>query len=229
MFSNYQIIDLTHTLDEHVLSWDGDCGFKQCIAKDYDVGCRVYHFADRPVGMGTHIDAPAHFIPNAMTIDELALKNLLVPARIINVAAQAHADYLISPEDILVHEKQYGKIPPQNLVIFYTGWSQHWSDMKRYRNEDQNQVMHFPTVSLAAAELLLQRDIVGIAIDTYSPDAPKTKFPVHHLLLGANKYIIENIANANLLPAVGTEIIALPMKISDGTEAPLRIIGLVKS
>ncbi|MES2615228.1 MAG: hypothetical protein V4591_07430 [Bdellovibrionota bacterium] len=31
----YKIIDLTHTIDEDIPSWDGDCGFKHEIKIDY--------------------------------------------------------------------------------------------------------------------------------------------------------------------------------------------------
>lgn len=32
----YQLIDLTHTLSEETLSWDGGCGFNHDIKLDYD-------------------------------------------------------------------------------------------------------------------------------------------------------------------------------------------------
>lgn len=46
------------------------------------------------------------------------------------------------------------------------------------------------------------------------------------MMLGADKYIIENMANVHQLNAKGDYIIALPIKIQDGTEAPIRLIGM---
>lgn len=52
-------------------------------------------------------------------------------------------------------------------------------------------------------------------------------FPVHKLILGAGGYIIENLTHCHLLPAMGAFVIALPMKIQNGTEAPIRAIAMI--
>lgn len=67
---------------------------------------------------------------------------------------------------------------------------------------------------------------MGLGIDTLSPDTRDSGFPVHQLVLGAGKYIIENIANAKKLPTTGCCIIALPIKIQHGTESPIRLVGI---
>ncbi len=66
-----------------------------------------------------------------------------------------------------------------------------------------------------------------VGIDTLSPDNPKNDFPVHKLILEAGKYIIENVANTNLLPTNGSIICALPIKIKEGTEAPIRLVAMI--
>ncbi len=57
-------------------------------------------------------------------------------------------------------------------------------------------------------------------------DREEDGFPVHQLLLNSGKYIIENIANCNKLPPTGASIIALPIKVKNGTEAPIRLVGV---
>ena len=49
---------------------------------------------------------------------------------------------------------------------------------------------------------------------------------VHRLILGAGKYIVENIANANCLPATGCYTLALPIKSVAASESPIRLIAL---
>ena len=66
-------------------------------------------------------------------------------------------------------------------------------------------------------------------IDTLSPDRPEDSFKVHQIFLGAGKILIENVANLDSMPPVGGFIMALPIKIKDGTEAPVRLIGLIES
>ena len=89
--------------------------------------------------------------------------------------------------------------------------------------------MHFPSFSAKATELLIERNIAGIGIDTLSPDTGALgMFPAHQIMLSAGKFIIENLTNLKLLPAFGAQIIALPLKIKDGPESPARVIAIVQ-
>jgi kynurenine formamidase len=75
--------------------------------------------------------------------------------------------------------------------------------------------------------MLLQRSIAGIGIDTLSCDRGDQGFPVHRIILGAGKYLVENIANAKELPPTGGRILVLPLKLEHGTEAPVRLVAFV--
>lgn len=222
-----KIVDLTHTLAENVATWPGSEPFQRKLAVDYPQGCRVYNYC-QAAGVGTHIDAPVHFIPEGRSIDNLKLVELVVPACVIDVRQQVAvaADYAISKADIISWEQQYGLIPTNSAVLALTGWSERWHDTKLYRNMDANGVMHFPGFSVEAAEFLVERKIAAVGIDTLSPDSGnQLDFPVHHVLLGADKYIIENLTNLAQLPPVDAILCALPMKIAGGTEAGARVIA----
>ena len=223
-FKDLTLIDLTHTLNSAIPSWNGSCGFQHTIRDDYDPSA-LYKFRTYDIhmqaGMGTHIDAPAHCIPGGRCINDLDLHELIAPCLVINVSNQMHERYSLSVGDIESFETQYGIIPPKCFVIVYTGWEQYWTTPKKYRN---NHI--FPSVSKEAAHLLLDRHIVGLGIDTLSPDRPEDNFPVHQLILNADKYIVENVANALKLPVVGAYTLACPLKIQGGTESPLRLVGL---
>ena len=223
----YKIVDLTHTLNSKTPSWDESCGFNHEIKLDYsdcqtNTKFRVQHIKMH-AGIGTHIDAPAHCTPGSTTVDQLALEDLIVPCICIDVSARMSEEYRLSTEDVLKFETKHGAISAGSFVIVHTGWSCHWHDPKKYRNDHK-----FPSISLQAAELLLERNIVGIGIDAFSPDVPPSGFPVHKLFLEAKKYIVENIANADDLPAVGSFILVMPIKAAGLTEAPVRLIGLIK-
>ncbi len=96
-----------------------------------------------------------------------------------------------------------------------------WHTPEKYRNQ-----LQFPSISIEAALLLLERKIVGLGIDTLSPDTPSSGYPVHQAILGAGLYLVENVANAHLLPTVGAFSLALPLSIQGGTESPMRFVGL---
>lgn len=223
--SNLSFIDLTHSLSSYIPHWSSKCGFKSTITSDHENNSNQTTFRTQQIemsaGIGTHMDAPLHCFPHAADIASIPLTQLIAPCVVINVASKAHENYSVTIDDILAFETQHGSINTNSFVIIYTGWEKFWIHPEKYRNN-----LLFPTLSLSAAKLLLKRNIVGLGIDTLSPDNEKEGFPVHRLLLDAGKYIIENVANVANLPSHGASIIALPMKIEGGTEAPIRLIAV---
>lgn len=148
---------------------------------------------------GTHCDFPAHFIADGVTVDNYPVENLLSQAVVIDISARAaeDPDAMVLPEDLLAWEEANGEIPVGAVVCMYTGWESKWADVAAFRNPDADGVMHFPGFGPeAAAWLLEERDIHGIAVDTLSLDpGNSTTFDVHYAMLGAGKFGIENIAN----------------------------------
>lgn len=173
-------------------------------------------------GSGTHMDAPAEINKDLSCIAMLKLENLIAHCIMIDVSEKVHARYSVSAADIIEFEKLHGKILENSFVIIRTGWDKFWAEPKKYQN---NHI--FPNVSINATELLLERNIKGLGIDTLSPDRPEDGFPVHKAILSAGKYIIENVAHAHCMPCVGGYTIALPIKIKNSGEAPIRLIGLI--
>ena len=79
-----------------------------------------------------------------------------------------------------------------------------------------------------SAALLLKRDVVSLGIDTLSLDhGPSTDFPTHVVMLGANKYLIENMANLDALPPTGATVVIGVLPVQDGTQAQARVLALL--
>lgn len=224
MDKKLKIIDLTHPLGSDIPSWDNHDSFKLEIDTDYSDGTPPDVFRAQSIkcaaGIGTHMDAPAHVIQNGRTIDKLNLEELVAPLVVIDVSLESDENYVAMPIAVEQFEKVSGKIPSGSFVIFYTGWSKYWENREKYHNNHK-----FPSVHVSTAELLLKRGIVGLGIDTLSADTGKNGFLVHQAILGADKYLVENIANKGLLPPVGAKIFILPIKIKNGTEAPIRLLA----
>jgi len=217
-----EVIDLSHEVHPGIPTWTGQCEFRSHVEMDYgEEGFRVQHY-DHTAGIGTHMDGPSHFDPDGEHIANIDVDTLVAPLCVIRVDSETFPDILITPQNVKDYEKAHGKIPPRSLVVADTGWAKHWNNPTKYRNK-----MHFPGFSPDSIELLLKRRIVGIGIDTLSPDGRNMKFPVHHLLLKKGKYIIENVANLQKVPDSGAWAVALPTKIRNGTEAPCRLIALI--
>jgi kynurenine formamidase len=112
-FFPYTLIDLAHELSSATPIWDGGCGFEHHIHFDYAPAAEYkfrVHKINMNEGIGTHMDAPAHCIPDGKTIDELQLSNLVAPCAVIDVSARSHERYCVSVQDIKDFEKSHGLI-----------------------------------------------------------------------------------------------------------------------
>jgi len=219
-----KLVDLTHDIHNNIPTWDTNCGFSLSIMQDHEpesaFSFKVQHY-NTPAGIGTHIDAPAHCFKGAPTVDALPLNTLFNPCVMIDVSGDADEDFLLSEQHLKTWEKQHGRIKKNSLAIIHTGWGRLWPK-PAYRNN-----LRFPAIGLDAARFLLTRDIRGLGIDTLSVDRPKSSFVVHREILGAHRFIIENVAHADLLPETGSYALSLPLKIKGGTEAPMRLVAFV--
>jgi kynurenine formamidase len=224
-----QVVDLSHDMYEGMSYWPGGVPFTMTRLVDYDQGYRLHKF-EVGENTGTHIDAPKHFVDGAPGLDAIALRDLVVPAVVIDVKDKVadNVDYRLSAADVEAWEAEHGAIPAGSLVILNTGWHQRFADQAEYANQDEGGVMHFPDYAKDAAELLVARDVVGIGIDTLSLDyGPAKSFDTHLVMLGAEKYQIENLANLDALPPTGATVIVGVLKVRDGTQAQARILALL--
>lgn len=231
-----KLVDLSYSFDEKTVYWPNAEGFRH--RKDaWAVGTGGFWYAAGEFTSaehgGTHIDSPIHFAEGKQTLDQIPVSKLIAPVVVIDVAAKAAQDhdYRASRSDLEVFEQQHRAIPAGSIVVFRTGWGKFWPDRKQYLGSDvkgDTANLHFPGIARDAAELLVQRNVAGVGIDTASMDhGPSADFIVHQVLTRANIYGIENIANAEKLPITGATLIALPMKIAEGTGGPARVVALL--
>ncbi len=180
---------------------------------------------------GTHIDAPAHFVANAVSVDRLPADQLIAPLVVVSIAGRAgkNADATLTVDDLRGWEKRNGRIPPGAFVAMHSGWDARVDAPARFLNRDRKGTMHAPGFGEAAARFLVQeRDIVGVGVDTLSLDiAAAQKFVAHLALLGAGKYGVELMANLGKVPASGATIIVGAPKHEGGTGGPVRVLAVV--
>lgn len=231
-------IDLTYAFNHKTIYWPTQKGFRLekffsgFTSKGYFYSS--YHYC-APEHGGTHIDAPRHFDQYGHTVEEIPLTQLMGNAVVIHVEKKvAHdRDYAIQVDDIKKFEHQYRALTAQDIVLFYTGWGQYWDDRKHYLGTDKLgdiSHLHFPGLSKEAAAYLVKKEVKGIGLDTPSLDPGISEdFKAHQIILGANLFGLENVANLDAVPHVGATLIVAPMKIEGGSGAPARVIALVKS
>ena len=65
---------------------------------------------------GTHIDAPSHFVPNGLSLDQITPDRFMGRGRVI--------DLLQDQAAVLKELKELEKL---DYVLFWTGWDQYWN------------------------------------------------------------------------------------------------------
>ena len=231
-------VDLTHAFSSNSIFWPTDTiGFKldQLSYGTTDGGWfySSYRYSAAEHG-GTHLDAPIHFAEGRQTSDAIPLDKLVGPAVVIDVSEHATADYLVSVEDFTRWETEHGAIPDGAIVLIRTGWGARYNDRAAYLGTELTGAeavaqLHFPGLSEEAAQWLVSnRNVDAVGIDTPSIDyGQSTDFRAHVVLYEQNIPGFENVANLETLPATGSYVVALPMKIKDGSGGPLRIVAYV--
>lgn len=231
-------IDLTHAFSEDSIYWPTDTRGFELQELDYGVTdggwfYSSYRYSGAEHG-GTHLDAPIHFAQDRLTSDQLSLTSLIAPAVVIDVSDRAHADYQVSVTDLQEWESDHKQIPDGAILLIRTGWDSRYNDRTAYlgtslTGPEAVAELHFPGLSPEAASWLMEnRSIAAFGLDTASVDYGQSEnFRSHVILYSENIPGFENIANLGLLPAVGSYVVALPMKIQGGSGGPLRIIAFV--
>jgi kynurenine formamidase len=236
------IIDLTHDFSSETIYW--------VTAKEFDLEevakgptpQGFYYSANNFSGAehgGTHIDAPIHFAENKQSVNEIPLEKLMGNAIKVDVSFKAlqNRDYLITINDLKRWEfMQNMQIPDGSIVLLETGYSKFYPDKLKYLGTDQRgadaiKLLRFPGLSPEAAKWLVEeRNINAIGLDTPSIDyGQSTGFESHVILLSKNIPAFENLTNLDQLPSKDFMVIALPMKIKDGSGGPLRIVAIVET
>lgn len=213
-------------------------GFTMEEISRYDAGGPAWYWNTIHVGehTGTHFDAPVHWVTGKdlpeNRCDTIPAGRFVGPGCVIDVSADADADpdFLLTPDRIHAWEADHGAIPPGAWVLMRTDWSKR-TDAGAFLNVHDDGP-HSPGFRMDATELLIERDVLGVGVETVGTDAGQagtfdTPFPNHTLMHGAGKFGLASLTNLDRLPPTGSVVIAAPLKIVDGSGSPLRVLALV--
>jgi kynurenine formamidase len=223
------VVDLTQVMHEGMPALPGEAAFTMTRVSDYDVGPRAhtYQMSD---GAGTHLSAPARLVDGKRSLPDIGADHLVVPLAVLDVRkkVEKNADYQVSGSDIVDWEAVNGPVMVGSVFVVNTGWHKRFTDPAKFTNTDDRGVMHFPGLSAEAAKMLVERDVVGVGIDSASIDpGAASELAAQRVLAAANKYMLESLANLDDLPETGATLVIGVLPIADGTEAPARVLALV--
>jgi kynurenine formamidase len=239
-----EVIDLTAPLSERtpILQLPPPFANAQSFAlqeiSNFDARGPAWYWNNIATGehVGTHFDAPAHWITgrDGLDISQVPPRQLIAPAAVIDKSAEAAAnpDFLLDVEHIELWQQQHGPLPQGGWLLFRSGWDTRAGDQSAFLNANESG-SHTPGVSVALARWLAEQSpLIGFGVETVGTDAGAAHsfdppFPCHSFLLGAGKYGLTQLANLSKLPPTGAVLVAAPLPIVRGSGSPARVLALV--
>jgi kynurenine formamidase len=164
---------------------------------------------------GTHLDAPAHIIRGAKTLDQLPVEHFSGKACLIDLTPVPTKE--ISLGGLFDYREP---IRDSEFLIIKTGWSRYWGSSAYFRD--------YPTLSLEAAEWLAEFHLKGVGLDTISADKSESStLPIHKKLLQQGTLLIENLTNLDGCSCHSFIFCCFPLKFVAAEGAPVRAVGIM--
>ncbi|MDU2016234.1 MAG: cyclase family protein, partial [Staphylococcus epidermidis] len=141
-----QWVDLTHTFDPNIPRFsEFEKGEVSTLFNVKDHGFYVQRWSI-VTQYGTHIDAPIHFVENRRYLEELDLKELVLPLIVLDYSKEAaqNSDFIVSRKHLEDWEQQHGRIEAGTFVALRTDWSKRWPDIEKFENKDVDGHQHLP-------------------------------------------------------------------------------------
>ncbi len=205
-----QIIDISLPLRPAMPIWPGDPPFQiERIQRMEDGSIANVSKIHCCVHVGTHVDAPYHFIHNGRTAEQLSLDMLV---------GEAEVAYLPEIDTITMHDLESLALPADTRrLLLRTRNSAWWTAGVTSFRED------FAALTADAAQWLVDHHIHLIGVDYLSVqlyhDGPLT----HQILLKAGTIILEGLSLDGVEPG-RYELICLPLNLVGADGAPARAI-----
>ena len=209
MLPAMKLIDLTHTLDDHIPVYPGDP--RPEISRITDITGVGVTLTEIRTGMhaGTHMDGPLHMIEDGNYLSEIPVERFIGRGVLIDARGMEKIDV-----DLLSGVQ----LRQKDIVLLLTGLSGKFRDPAYYRD--------YPEVTESFAEALIKAGVSILGLDTPGPD--HHPFDIHRILLKGQVLIIENLTNLeSLLGTTEFEVCALPAKFR-AEAAPVRVVARVE-
>lgn len=158
---------------------------------------------------GTHIDAPAHFLHDGNTIDQISLSHYIGTCSVV--------DFTTVDQAITAEELKKITIEPEAIVLFKTKNSR----LKTDKPFDPN----FVYLDASAATLLVEKKVKSVGIDYLGIERNQPTHITHKILLQNNIGIIEGLRLEHVQPG-SYFLCCLPIALVGLDAAPARAVLL---
>jgi len=158
---------------------------------------------------GTHLDAPAHFIPGGKHLDDYTPADFIMPAQVVEI---------LNPEAVTVDDLEDVVTQPGEALLFRTGNS-HSGRVVSGEFSDR-----YVYISGEAAQWCVDRQLRLVGLDYISVDQyGDSETPAHNILLGAGLRALETVNLAEVRPGRYT-LICLPLRLKGAEGSPVRAV-----
>jgi len=188
-----KFIDLSHTFTPLMPVFPGDSKMSLIVAATMKKDGYINHLLTSGMHVGTHIDAPLHFIPGGKRISDISLDRFYGEAKVIDVRGKSIIDV-----DVLEHID----LVKDDIVLFFTGYDRFYGK--------QDYFVNHPVLTDSLAQRLVDVGVKMVGVDMGSPD--KYPFAIHNLLLRNDILILENLTNLEMVGDKPFELFAFPIK-----------------
>lgn len=205
-----RMYDISVGVSEDTPVWPGDPPVVlKRVAKIKDgANANVSHFS-ASVHIGTHIDAPVHFLDDGEGIEALPLNILIGRAYVIDLSKATVLD---------AETLEKAGIPPRTKrLLLKTRNSDFWA-----RGETKFQT-DFVGVNKSGSEWLVRKGVQLVGVDYLSVAPFKQSKEPHQILLGAGIVILEGL-NLDEVSQGRYNLCSLPIKLIGSDGAPARAI-----
>ena len=234
-----RFVDLTHRFEPGIPHWKGfPDEYRETIywyeAGQGALGSGFFAQIYTHVGQwGTHVDPPAHFHRGKRTVDQIGLKEMVLPLVVIDASEESarDPDYTLGMAKIEEWEAGHGSIPEGSFVAMRTDWSKRWPDGEKMANRDADGIAHYPGWSRETLAYLIEtRCVTAIGHETTDTDpgiaTSRDDYSLESYVLGQDCYQIELLANLDRVPEAGAIVIAAFPKPKGGSGFPARVFAI---
>lgn len=227
----YEWVDLSHPVNEDTPHYAGYNTLEMTEVFTYDehtVCASEYKMVSQ---YGTHIDPPSHFVNGGRTLDQITLKEMLLPLCVVDLTEKVanDVDYAITVAELTAWEEKNGQFPDNSFVAVRTDWSKRTGE--DFFAPDESGQPHYPGWSLEALKFLSEkRTITAVGHETPDTDPAIANLIVpwqgERYLLEQDKYQIEMLCNLDQLPPTGAIISCSFPNVSDAPGYTARCIAI---
>jgi len=158
--------------------------------------------------VGTHMDAPLHFLHGAKTMDDLPWDAVIGPARVVPIRDKS----AIKPAELKKLKPRKG----ERLLFKTSNSTKSWA--KPEFDKD------FIYIAKEGAQYLVDCGVQTVGVDYLSVGGfYKDGIETHHILLGAEVWIIEGLDLSKVQPG-DYDLLCLPIKYHARDGAPARCL-----